>query len=199
MQDIVRDELFEYFEDFDGQRFNEYAILWHQLEPEYLVAVIAVTQEIESGKISCIELHRNSNYFNVTFGNGNIDETYMWEKADEETKQLLEVRGYRILQTEKFDHYIGYRCQRNRCNYAIYMYARGDNPATIIDGDSYLKEQVIELRYQNQVLKEENRTLKDKLEKEYEFMKQFVIGGMNLLEKFMDWIGEKVRDVGRGR
>ena len=69
----------------------------------------------------------------------------------------------------------------------------------VVDGDSYLKEQVIELRYQNHVLKEENKTLKDKLEKAYEFMKQFVIGGMNLLEKFMDWIGEKVRDVGRGR
>ena len=69
----------------------------------------------------------------------------------------------------------------------------------VVDGDSYLKEQVIELRYQNHVLKEENKTLKDKLEKAYEFMKQFVIGGINLLEKFMDWIGEKVRDVGRGR
>ena len=69
----------------------------------------------------------------------------------------------------------------------------------VVDGDSYLKEQVIELRYQNHVLREENKTLKDKLEKAYEFMKQFVIGGMNLLEKFMDWIGDKVRDVGRGR
>lgn len=69
----------------------------------------------------------------------------------------------------------------------------------VVDGDSYLKEQVIELRYQNHVLQEENRTLKDKLEKAYEFMKQFVLGGMNLLEKFMEWIGEKVRDVGRGR
>ena len=49
------------------------------------------------------------------------------------------------------------------------------------------------------MLKEENKTLKDKLEKAYEFMKQFVIGGMNPLEKFMDWIGEKVRDVGRER
>lgn len=68
-----------------------------------------------------------------------------------------------------------------------------------VDGDSYLKEQVIELRYQNHMLKEENKTLKDKLEKSYEFMKQFVIDGMNLLEKFMDWIGEKVRDVGRER
>ena len=69
----------------------------------------------------------------------------------------------------------------------------------VVDGDSYLKEQVIELRYQNHMLQEENKTLRDKLEKAYEFMKQFVIGGMNLLEKFMDWIGEKVRDVGRGR
>ena len=68
-----------------------------------------------------------------------------------------------------------------------------------VDGNDYLKEQVIELRYQNQVLREENRSLKEKLEKAYEFMKQFVIGGMNLLEKFMDWVGEKVRDVGRGR
>ena len=68
-----------------------------------------------------------------------------------------------------------------------------------IDGDDYLKEQVIELRYQNQMLREENRSLKDKLEKAYEFMKQFVIGGINLLEKFMEWIGEKVKDVGRGR
>lgn len=68
-----------------------------------------------------------------------------------------------------------------------------------MDGDSYLKEQVVELRYQNRILQEENKTLKDKLEKAYEFMKQFVIGGMNLLEKFMEWIGERVRDVGRGK
>lgn len=47
------------------------------------------------------------------------------------------------------------------------------------------------------MLKEEKRSLKDKLEKVYEFMKQFVIGGMNLLEKFLEWIGEKVKDVGR--
>lgn len=58
---------------------------------------------------------------------------------------------------------------------------------------------MIELRYQNQILREENHSLKDKLEKEYEFMKQFVIGRINLLEKFMECIGEKVKDVGRGR
>ena len=39
----------------------------------------------------------------------------------------------------------------------------------------------------------------ESLEKAYEFMKQFVIGGMNLLERFLEWIWEKVKDVGRGR
>ena len=68
-----------------------------------------------------------------------------------------------------------------------------------VDGGNYLKEQVIELRYQNQILREENQSLKDKLEKAYEFIKQFVIGGINLLEKFWDWIEEKFKDVGRGR
>ena len=58
---------------------------------------------------------------------------------------------------------------------------------------------MIELRYQNQILREENRSLKENLEKAYAFMKQFVIGGINLLEKFMEWLGEKVKDVGRGR
>lgn len=53
--------------------------------------------------------------------------------------------------------------------------------------------------HQNQILREENRSLKENLEKAYEFMKQFVIGGINLLEKFMEWIGEKVKDVGRER
>lgn len=55
--------------------------------------------------------------------------------------------------------------------------------------DDYLKERVIELRYQNHILREENRSLKDKLEKVYEFMKRFVIGGINMPEKFMEWIG----------
>ncbi len=64
-----------------------------------------------------------------------------------------------------------------------------------MDGDDYLKEQVIELRYQNTVLRDEKQTLKERLNQAYEFMKQFVIEGMNMLEKFKLWIGEKVRDV----
>ena len=40
------------------------------------------------------------------------------------------------------------------------------------------------------MLREENRSRKDKLEKAYEFMKQFVIDGVNLLEKFMESVGK---------
>lgn len=45
------------------------------------------------------------------------------------------------------------------------------------------------------MLQEENKSPKDRLEKAYEFMKQFAISGINLLEKFEDWIDEEVRDV----
>lgn len=67
-----------------------------------------------------------------------------------------------------------------------------------VDGDYYLKEEVIRLRYENQNLKEENEGLREKLEKAYEFMKKFVIEGKSVLDKFLEWIGEKVRE-GRER
>ncbi len=66
------------------------------------------------------------------------------------------------------------------------------------NGDYYLKEEVIRLRYENQNLKAENRGLHEKLDKAYEFMKQFVIEGKSMFDKFLEWIGEKIRDV-RGR
>ncbi len=43
--------------------------------------------------------------------------------------------------------------------------------------------------YENQKLREENTTLKELLEKTYEFMKQFVIDGVNLLERFLESVG----------
>ncbi len=66
------------------------------------------------------------------------------------------------------------------------------------NGDYYLKEEVIRLRYENQNLKAENKGLREKLDKAYEFMKKFVIEGKSMLDKFLEWIGEKVKDV-RGR
>lgn len=63
-------------------------------------------------------------------------------------------------------------------------------------GADDVREKLIDVMYENQKLKEENTTLKGLLEKAYEFMKQFVIDGVNLLERFMESVGkvmEKIR------
>ena len=44
--------------------------------------------------------------------------------------------------------------------------------------------------YENQRLQEENKSLKELLEKAYDFMNQFVIDGVNLLEKFIESVGK---------
>lgn len=61
-------------------------------------------------------------------------------------------------------------------------------------------EKMMDLRYeneclkrQNEELKTENRSLRAKLEKAYDFMKQFTINGMNMLEHFLRSIGEWVQ------
>lgn len=96
----------------------------------------------------------------------------VFDKADEELERAKEeLAGVRKLRNE--------------------LIAQGD-------GDYYLKEEVIRLRYENQNLKTENKGLREKLDKAYEFMKKFVIEGKSILDKFFEWIGEKVRDV-RGR
>lgn len=58
-----------------------------------------------------------------------------------------------------------------------------------------LFDTVVELKYENQQLKAENQILRNKLNQAYDFMKQFVIGGVNLLEKFLERIGEKVQQM----
>ena len=48
----------------------------------------------------------------------------------------------------------------------------------------------LSLTYENKKLQEENRGLRYKLNEAYEFMKQFVINGRNMLEVFKERIGE---------
>ena len=61
-----------------------------------------------------------------------------------------------------------------------------------------------DLTYENEQLRSKIQVLQDKLEKAYEFMKQFVIGGSNMLDVFRERIGEvkewvhrKVAGMGR--
>ena len=67
-----------------------------------------------------------------------------------------------------------------------------------------LFDKVVDLTYKNEQLQSEIQVLQDKLEKAYEFMKQFVINGRNMLDVFRERIGEvkewvhrKVAGMGR--
>ncbi len=52
---------------------------------------------------------------------------------------------------------------------------------------------MLRLKQENMILKDENRTLKERLQKAYDFMKQFTINGLNMLERFLESVGEKVQ------
>lgn len=54
-------------------------------------------------------------------------------------------------------------------------------------------DDMLQLKRENMILTEENRTLKEKLQKAYDFMKQFTINGLNMLERFLESVGEKVQ------
>lgn len=53
-------------------------------------------------------------------------------------------------------------------------------------------DDMLRLKRENMILKDENRTLKEKLQKAYDFMKQFTINGLNMLERFLESVGDRV-------
>lgn len=65
------------------------------------------------------------------------------------------------------------------------------------DNDT-LREKLIDVMYENEQLKAENSKLLEMLNKAYDFMKQFVVDGRNLLEQFMESIGQVVEKVRGG-
>ncbi len=57
---------------------------------------------------------------------------------------------------------------------------------------------LIDVMYENEQLKAENSKLREILNKAYDFMKQFVVDGRNLLERFLESIGQVVEKVREG-
>ena len=53
----------------------------------------------------------------------------------------------------------------------------------------------LHVMYENEQLKAENFKLREMLNKAYDFMKQFVVDGRNLLERFLESIGQVVEKV----
>lgn len=73
----------------------------------------------------------------------------------------------------------------------VYDMARGSG------GNETLRDKLIDVMYENEQLKAENSKLRETLNKVYDFMKQFVVDGRNLLERILESMGqvvEKVRD-----
>ena len=65
-------------------------------------------------------------------------------------------------------------------------------------GNEALREKLIDVMYENEQLKAENSKLRETLNKAYDFMKQFVVDGRNLLERFLESIGQMVEKVRSG-
>ena len=65
-------------------------------------------------------------------------------------------------------------------------------------GNEALREKLIDVMYENEKLKAENSKLRETLNKAYDFMKQFMMDGRNLLERFLESIGQVVEKVRSG-
>lgn len=65
-------------------------------------------------------------------------------------------------------------------------------------GNEALREKLIDVMYENEQLKAENSKLRGTLNNAYDFMKQFVVDGRNLLERFLESIGQVVEKVRNG-
>lgn len=74
----------------------------------------------------------------------------------------------------------------------VYDMARGSG------GNETLRDKLIDVMYENEQLKAENSKLRETLNKAYDFMKQFVVDGNNLLERFLESIGQVVEKVREG-
>ena len=61
--------------------------------------------------------------------------------------------------------------------------------------DSELREKMIDIMWENDKLKHEVSKLKETLNKAYDYMKQFVIDGRNMLERFKEMLGQTAERV----
>ena len=101
--------------------------------------------------------------------------------------------------------YAGETIQKAKFAEELIDYFRNANSG---DREKTYFEKMLDLRYENECLKRENQELKTenqslraKLQKAYDFMRQFTINGMNMLEHFLrsigEWVQQKVAGMSR--
>ena len=66
------------------------------------------------------------------------------------------------------------------------------------DSEDSLRARCIDAIVENQQLKEDNAKLRESLRKAYDFMEKIVIDGRNMLERFMETLGQVVEKVRNG-
>lgn len=71
----------------------------------------------------------------------------------------------------------------------VYNMVRGSG------GNEELRDKLIDVMYENEQLKVENFKLREILNKAYDFMKQFVVDGRSLLERYLENVGTVVEKV----
>ena len=128
------------------------------------------------------------------------------KKIRQETEQAKE--GWEKVQIDKDkaqDSYKYYKTLKNRCG--IQRKEKSDKAEEVQTEADFVKEQAMQqyekyrrvepsergtamfdemlrLKRENMILEDENKTLKKKLQKAYDFMKRFTINGLNMLESF---------------
>ena len=71
----------------------------------------------------------------------------------------------------------------------VYNMVRGSG------GNEELRDKLIDVMYENEQLKVESFKLREILNKAYDFMKQFVVDGRSLLERYLENVGTVVEKV----
>ena len=119
-----------------------------------------------------------------------------YEEADERLKEANErvdrIEAYIKTQSDTLVDLEEKATKLERKAEMVYEMARGSG------GNETLKDKLIDVMYENEQLKTENSKLRETLNKAYDFMKQFVVDGRNLLEKFLESIGQVVEKVRAG-
>lgn len=119
-----------------------------------------------------------------------------YEEADERVKEANEradkIEAYIKTQSDTLVDLEEKATKLERKAEMVYEMARGSG------GNEDLRDKLIDVMYENEQLKAENSKLRETLNKAYDFMKQFMVDGRNLLERFLESIGQVVEKVRNG-
>lgn len=119
-----------------------------------------------------------------------------YEEADERVKEANEradkIEAYIKTQSDTLVDLEEKATKLERKAEMVYEMARGSG------GNEDLRDKLIDVMYENEQLKAENSKLRETLNKAYDFMKQFVVDGRNLLERFLESIGQVVEKARNG-